>query len=103
MSPLLQYTEDLYILLAKVERLIVLFHDSCECHSCGFSWDGSDMSVPAQEAMCDFQRAGLFDVGPHRPWGARVSLSDTGTDRLAEWRKQHLAGLRNLDLSGATS
>lgn len=92
----LLYTEDLYFLLAKVDRQIVLLHDSCETCVPGFSWDGSAMSQDAQEAMNNFRHAGLLEVGQHWPWGAAVSLSDTGVARLAEWREQRALGLRGV-------
>lgn len=90
----LHYSEDLYILLAKVHRQIVLLHDESEAHIPGFSWDGSDMSPEVQGLLNDFRHAGLIEVGRHWPWGAAVSLSDTGITRLAQWREQRLAGLR---------
>lgn len=90
----LAYSEALYILLAKVDRGVVLFHDECEAHIPGFSWVSSDMSVPVQESMRDFRHAGLIEVGRHEPWGSAVSLSDTGAIRLTQWREQRDAGFR---------
>lgn len=92
----LVYTEDLYFLLLKVGRNIVLFHDLCEVHTPGFSWIGSDMSVDIQQSFNDFRHAGLIEVGHHEPWGSAVSLSDTGVARLAEWREQRASGLRQV-------
>lgn len=90
----LQYSEDLYFLLLKVGRHIILFHDSCETHAPGFSWVGSDMSPDVQEDLRDLRHAGLIQVGHHEPWGAAVSLSDTGLVRLADWRERYLASVR---------
>lgn len=92
----LLYTEDLYFLLLKVGQHIVLFHDLCEVHAPGFSWIGSDMSADVQQSFSDFRHAGLIEVGHHEPWGSAVSLSDTGIERLAQWREQRLLGLRGV-------
>lgn len=100
MTPL-SYSEDLYVLLAKVSGGFVTWHNGAEVHAPGFSWQQSDMSWQFQELCTDALHARLLDLGHHEPWGAAVSLSDTGTIRLAEWREQRLAGLRTL--SGATS
>jgi hypothetical protein len=88
------YSEDLYFLLLKVTRAVVLFHDSCEAHIPGFSWVGSDMTEWAQESLKDFRHAGLIEVGRHEPWGSAVSLSDAGVVRLAEWRERRLTLMR---------
>lgn len=92
----LVYSEDLYILLAKVGRNIILFHDVCEPHAPGFSWVGADMTEWAQQLLTDLRHAGLVQLGNHEPWGAAVSLSPQGVDRLAQWREQRLAGLRGV-------
>lgn len=92
----LAYSEDLYVLLFKVGRNIVLLHDECEVHAPGFSWVGSDMSPQVQETLNDFRHAGLLEVGRHEPWGAAVTLSHDGLVRLDEWRAQRLAGVRGV-------
>ncbi|PWK81657.1 hypothetical protein C8D88_11668 [Lentzea atacamensis] len=82
----LAYSEDLYYLLLKAGRNVVLFHDDTETHVRGFSWVCSDMTEWAQESFVDFRHAGLIQVGHHEPWGAEVTLTDAGVARLAEWR-----------------
>lgn len=86
------YSEDLYYLLLKVGRDVVLFHDDTEAHIPGFSWIGSDMTEPVQASFVDFQHAGLIQVGHHEPWGAAVTYTDAGVALLAEWRLTMLAG-----------
>lgn len=92
----LAYTDDLYFLLLKVTRQVVVFHDSTEPHAPGFSFVGADMTEWAQESFRAFRVEGLIQLGHHEPWGSAVSLSDTGIARLAEWRAEHLAGLRGV-------
>lgn len=91
---LLHYTEDRYVVLFKVGRGVVVWHDGTEAHCPGFSWQQSDMTGPYQELCSEALHARLIEVGHHKPWGAAVSLSDTGIERLAQWREQRLAGLR---------
>lgn len=92
----LAYTEDLYFLLLKVTRQVVVFHDACEAHAPGFSFVGADMTEWAQESFRDFRHAGLIEVGHHEPWGSAVSLSNTGLTRLAQWRERYLASARSV-------
>ena len=93
---LLHYDEDLYFLLLKVTRQVVVFHDATEAHVQGFSFVGADMTEWAQESMADLRHAGLIEVGHHEPWGSAVSLSDTGVTHLADWRAQRAVGLRGV-------
>lgn len=92
----LLYTEDLYFLLLKVTRQVVVFHDATEPCAQGFSFVGAHMTEWAQESFRDLRHAGLIEVGHHEPWGSAVSLSDTGIARLAEWREQRALGLRQV-------
>lgn len=92
----LDYTEARYVLLAKVDRQIVLLHDSCEAHPQGFSWDGAEMSQDIQDVLEAFRHAGLIEIGRHWPWGSAVSLSDAGITCLAQWRAQRMAGSRGV-------
>lgn len=92
----LLYTEDLYFLLLKVTRQVVVFHDSTETHVQGFSFVGADMTEWAQDSFRDLRHAGLIEVGHHEPWGSAVTLSPTGVERLAQWREQRSAGLRGV-------
>ncbi len=91
MTPL-PFSEDLYWLLLKVGHAVVVFHDATEAHTRGFSWIASDMTEWAQVSFVDFQHDGLIEVGHHEPWGAAVTLSNTGVIRLAEWRLRLPAG-----------
>lgn len=88
------YTEDLYQLLSRIGNGFVMWHDGTEVHCPGFSWQQSDMSWPIQELCSDALHAQLISLGHHEPWGSAVSLSASGSERLAEWREQRAAGLR---------
>ena len=88
---MIDYTEDLYFLLLKVGRDVVVFHDDTEAHVGGFSWVSSDMTVWVQQSFVDFRDAGLIQTGHHEPWGAAVTYTDAGLARLAEWRLTLLA------------
>lgn len=92
----LLYSEDLYQLLSRVGSGFVVYHDEAEPHAPGFSWQESDMSLPFQEMCTTALHARLVRLGHHEPWGSAVSLSDTGIERLAQWREQRLAGLRGV-------
>jgi hypothetical protein len=83
-------SEDLYQLLSRVARNILVFHGLTEVHAPGWSWVSSDMS-PEFQGLCDEAlREHLIELGRHHYDGFPASLSPEGSLRLAELRQWHL-------------
>lgn len=88
------HSEDLYQLLRRVHEGFVAWHDLCEAHAPGFSWQTADMSLAYQELCVDAHHARLLDIGHHEAWGSQVSLTVSGEERLAELRDRHNQAVR---------
>lgn len=92
----LQYSEDLYQLLHRVNDQLVVRHDACEPHPQGWSWNQSHMSQSFQDLCEDAYRARLIDLGVHQPWGSPAFLSPSGVERLEELYRRHISEMRGV-------
>lgn len=89
----LHYSEDRWYALHHVGDELVVHHGTSEVAPPGFSWTQTSMTDGMNAVLCDLLHAGLITFARREPWGAKVLLTFTGSQRLVEWNRQHARGV----------
>lgn len=89
-------SEDLSVLLRKVNEGHIIWHDCTDVHAPGFAWIGADMSEEYRELCGQAYHARLIDIGSHHAGASAVSLTVAGVERLAQLQSRHNETVRGV-------